>query len=138
VVERLNYDDHGRCGEVRFGYGLHMGLLVAGGWGLLGGVVAALVGFGADIRSARYQWPWHEDKQGPWPRLCVYGIGIVVGMVAAGAAHVQMIGPWPALLMGVGAPSVVKGVISRIEVGEIQSAPAVQAHLPDGERSGSS
>jgi hypothetical protein len=115
-----------------------MGLLVAGGWGLLGGAVAALVGFGADIRTARYQWPWHEDKQGPWPRLCVYGVGVVVGMVVAGAAHAQMNGPWPALLMGVGAPSVVKGLISRIEVSEIQPSLDLEVQVAEGERSGSS
>ena len=58
-------------------------------------------------------------------------------MVVAGAAHAEMSGPWPALLMGVGAPSVVKGVLSRIEVSEIQRPLGLEAKLPEGEHSGS-
>jgi hypothetical protein len=94
--------------------------------------MASLVGFGADIKAAGFRWPWHGDQHGPWPRVCVYVIGIVVGMVVAGAAHAEMTGAWPALLMGVGAPSVVKGAISRIEVSETKPATELEAGLPEG------
>jgi hypothetical protein len=123
---------------IEYGYCLRMGLLAAGGWGLLGGLVASLVGFGADIKAAGFRWPWHGDKHGQWPRLCVYGIGIVIGMVVAAAAHAEMTGAWPALLMGVGAPSVVKGAISRIEVREIKPATELEPGLPGGAHDGSS
>jgi hypothetical protein len=115
-----------------------MGIFAAAGWGLLGGLAAALVGFGADIRASHYQWPWHEDKHGPWPRLCVYSIGIIVGTLVAAAAHAEMTGAWPALLMGVGAPSVVKGALSRIEVAEEKPSTAVEPGQPGGDQDGSS
>jgi hypothetical protein len=116
-----------------------MGLIAAGSWGLLGGVVAALVGLAADIRTSRFRWPWHEDEYGPWPRLCVYGIGIVVGMVVAAAAHAEMTGAWPALLMGIGAPAVVTGAFSKIEVEIEDKPPAIpKTEHQEGEHAGSS
>jgi hypothetical protein len=123
---------------IEYSYCLCMGLLAAGGWGLLGGLVASLVGFGADIKAAGFRWPWHGDKYGPWPRLWVFGFGFVVGMVVAAAAHAEMTGAWPALLMGVGAPSVVKGAISRIEVSEIKPATELEPGLSGGAHDGSS
>ena len=36
-----------------------------------------------------------------------------LGALIAAAAHTQMTGPWPAFLMGIGAPSIVRGALSQ-------------------------
>jgi hypothetical protein len=78
----------------------------------------------AAISAAGFKWPWRGNDDGPWPRFCVYVIGIIVGTVVAAAAHAQMSGPWPALLMGISAPSVIRGAVSRIEINEAKPAVA--------------
>jgi hypothetical protein len=95
-----------------------MGFVEAGGWGLCGGSAAGLVALAAAITATGFRWPWNGNDDGPWPRFCVYAIGVVVGTVVAAAAHSEMTGALPALLMGASAPSVIRGAISRIEVTE--------------------
>lgn len=89
-----------------------MGLITAGLWGLAGGAVAGLVALAAQVQ-AEHRWPWRGQEHGIGPWLFVFGVGIIVGAVVAAAAHSQMTGPWPALLMGVSAPSIVRGALSR-------------------------
>lgn len=105
-------------------------MVEAGAWGLCGGVAAGLVALAAAITAAGFRWPWRGNEDGPWPRFCVYVIGVIVGTVVAAAAHSDMTGQLPALLMGVGAPSVIKGAVSRVEIAE--SKPATGIELPEG------
>jgi hypothetical protein len=98
-----------------------MGLLEAAAWGMTGGAVAGLISLAAAIIAANFRWPWrrHPDGgDGVWPYLLVGAINLIVGAVVAGATHSQLTGPWPALIMGVSAPSVIRGILSRIEVTE--------------------
>lgn len=95
-----------------------MDLMEAGAWGLCGGLCAGLVGLAAVIRSSGFRWPWRKSEEGVWPHLVVGGIGIFVGGVVAAAAHAQISGAWPALIMGATAPSVLRGILSRVEVSE--------------------
>jgi uncharacterized membrane protein len=88
----------------------------AAAWGVAGGVVAGMVGLSVAIVAANYRWPWRRREEQFWPRLCVAAIGALVGGVACGAAHGQVSGPWPALVMGVSAPSVIRSILARLEV----------------------
>ncbi len=108
-------------GEQR-GYGQRMGLVEAGLWGFCGGAAAGLVSLALAITKGGHKWPWRGNPDGPWPRICVYAIGVIVGMVVAAAAHSQMTGGLPALLMGASAPSVIKGGLSKVEVEEKKPA----------------
>jgi hypothetical protein len=91
-----------------------MGLIVAAGWGAAGGVAAGLVALASAIAAAGMRWPWRRHEG--WPQFVVFLIGAIVGMLVAGAAHSDMIGAWPAFLMGVAGPSVIRGAIRRTEV----------------------
>jgi hypothetical protein len=81
-----------------------------------GGLAAGLVALSASIAQAGDKWPWRGNSDGIWPQLFVTCAGIAVGALVAAAAHSQMSGAWPAFLLGVGAPSVIRGAISRVEV----------------------
>ena len=104
-------------------------LIEAAAWGIGGGLASGLVTVSADVAAAKYRWPWRDNEDGVWPRLFVLGVGIIIGGIAAAAAHDQMTGGWPAFLMGVGAPAVIRGVLSRVEVAE--GKPEIEAD-PDG------
>lgn len=93
-------------------------LLEAAAWGIGGGLASGLITLSADVAAAGFRWPWRDNEDGVWPRLFVLGVGIIIGGIAAAAAHSQMTGGWPAFLMGVGAPGVIRGLLSRIEVAE--------------------
>lgn len=93
-----------------------MGIIAAGAWGLVGGLAAGLVSLSASVVAAGFKWPWHDNEHGIWPRLFVTGAGLILGAVVAAAAHGQMSGGWPAFIMGVSAPSIVRGSLSKIEV----------------------
>lgn len=95
-----------------------MGLVEAGLWGLAGGAAGGLIALSSAVVTAGFQWPWRGNEDGIWPRLFVTIVGILVGGVVAAAAHSQMTGPWPALLLGVSAPAVIRGALSRTEVTE--------------------
>ncbi|MEV8636503.1 hypothetical protein AB0395_33135 [Streptosporangium sp. NPDC051023] len=94
-----------------------MGLIEAGAWGIAGGLAAGLLTLMVAVTEARFRWPWKEREQ-VWGHMFVIGGGMVLGALVAGAAHGQMSGAWPAFIMGVGAPSIVRGLLSRIEVNE--------------------
>src|SRR6266705_6452453 len=93
-----------------------MGLLEAGAWGFAGGLAAGMVSMAAAVTNAGFTWPWRDNKDGIWPRLFVTAAGLVIGAIVAGAAHSQISGAYPALLVGIGAPSVIRGALHGVEV----------------------
>lgn len=95
-----------------------MSLIEAGAWGLAGGLAAALISLSAAVAEAGFRWPWRGNVDGIGPRLFVVGVGLILGALVAGAAHSQMSGAWPAFILGASAPSVIRGVLSRVEVTE--------------------
>jgi hypothetical protein len=104
-------------------YGRLMEFWEAAGWGLAGGAVAGLVQFAAAIISAGYRWPFRRDQIGPG--LAVFVIALAVGAVVAGATHDSLRGPWPALVMGLGAPATIRGLLSGVQVQQEQPESAV-------------
>lgn len=72
----------------------------------------------ADVTGHGFRWPWHVSPQEIWPRLFVITGGLILGGLVAAAAHTQMTGAWPAFIMGVSAPSIVRGALARVEVTE--------------------
>lgn len=92
-----------------------MGIIAAGVWGLAGGLAAGLVSMSAAVVAVGFKWPWRENEHGIWPRLFVTGVGLVLGALVAAAAHGQMSGGWPAFIMGVSAPSIIRGALSKVE-----------------------
>lgn len=101
-----------------------MGVLNAGIWGVAGGAVAGLLVISAAITASGFRWPWRGNDDGIWPRVFVFCVGVIVGGGVAAAAHNQMTGPWPAFIMGVCGPAVVRTALSRVEVAERQPAAA--------------
>lgn len=95
-----------------------MDLVQAAAWGIAGGISAGLISFSSSIVAAGHRWPWHDNGMGAFPYATVFAIGLIIGGVVAGAAHNQITGEWPALIMGASAPSVLRGVLTRIEVAE--------------------
>lgn len=97
-----------------------MGIGEAALWGAAGGAVAVLVSLSAAIAAADFRWPWRKRPQGDgvWPYLLVGAMNLAVGSIVAAATHGQIDGAWPALIMGASAPSVIRGILSRIEVAE--------------------
>src|SRR5262245_9728643 len=95
-----------------------MGLIEAAAWGFAGGLVAALVGISVHITDSGYRWPRHVREHGLLPLAFVVITGLAVSTIVAAAAHAQMTGAWPALIMGVCAPSVVRGFLARVQVTE--------------------
>ncbi|WP_247815462.1 hypothetical protein [Actinomadura luzonensis] len=98
-----------------------MGLVEAAAWGLAGGLAAGLISLMAAITAAGFRWPWRDKPEEVWPRIFVLGAGLILGALVAAAAREQMNGAWPAFIMGVGAPSMVRGMLSRVEVAERKS-----------------
>lgn len=99
-----------------------MSVIAAAAWGVLGGTLAGLVSISAAIIAAGFRWPSHGNDDGIWPRMFVFAVGIVVGGGVAAAAHSEMTGAWPAFIMGVGAPAVIRGALSHLEVAERKTA----------------
>jgi hypothetical protein len=95
-----------------------VGVIQAAAWGILGGTIAGLVSLSAAIIAVGFAWPWRDSQDGIWPRAVVFLIGIAVGGGVAAAAHGEMTGAWPAFIMGVGAPAVIRGALSHLEVEE--------------------
>jgi hypothetical protein len=95
-----------------------MGWLATAAWGMVGGLAAGLMSLMAAVSAAKYRWPWQHSDEEFLPRLFVFCGSVVLGALIAAAAHGQISGPWPAFSMGVGAPSVVRGMLSHIEVTE--------------------
>ena len=109
-----------------------MDLMGAAAWGLAGGLAAGLVSMSASVVAAGFKWPWRDNEDGIGPRLFVTGVGLVIGALVAAAAHGQMSGGWPAFIMGVSAPSVIRGALSRVEVTE-RKADKVEVAVIEGE-----
>ena len=86
----------------------------AAGWGLAGGLAAGVLALMTAVISAGFRWPWKHDEFGP--RLFVLGCGLFLGALVAAAAHSQMSGAWPAFVIGVGAPSTIRGFLTGVEV----------------------
>lgn len=95
-----------------------MGIIQASCWGVAGGAAAALISLMTDVTGHGFRWPWQATSEEIWPRLFVLACALLLGGLVAAAAHTQMTGPWPAFLMGVSAPSIVRGALSRVEVRE--------------------
>jgi hypothetical protein len=86
----------------------------AAGWGLAGGGAAGLVQFAAAIVAAGYLWPYRRDQL--VPGLAVFTIALAVGALVAAATHDSLRGPWPALVMGLGAPATLRGLLAGVQV----------------------
>ncbi len=84
-------------------------------WGLVGGLAAGVLLFMTEVKAAGYRWPYTREEVGP--RLTFLGCGVLLGALVASAAH-ALSGAWPAFLIGAGAPAVVRGVASGVEVSE--------------------
>jgi hypothetical protein len=80
--------------------------------------VSGLIALSGAIDTARFRWPWRGNEEDLWPRVVVALIGLVVGAVVAGAAHDQLNGAWPALIIGAAAPSVIRRILGQLEVAE--------------------
>jgi|ERR1700761_6590726 len=100
------------------GYFDHMGLIEAVSWGISGGLAAGLVSVSASVVAAGFKWPWRGSEDGIWPRIFVTVVGLAVGGLVTAAAHGQINSGWPAFIMGISAPSVIRGTLSHIEVTE--------------------
>jgi uncharacterized membrane protein YfcA len=115
----------------RLRYFSNVGVLNAVLWGILGGAIAGLLTVSAAITASGFRWPWRGNDDGIWPRVFVFAVGIVVGGGVAAAAHSQMTGPWPAFIMGVCGPAVVRTALSRVEVAERRPAEVtISAEVP--------
>jgi len=97
-----------------------VGWLEAAAWGASGGAVAWLVALAADLRANGMRWPWHENEVGVWPYLFVLVVAMIAGGVVASAQHSMISGPWPAFSLGIAAPAVIRGALSKVEVSEKQ------------------
>jgi hypothetical protein len=75
------------------GYRPCMQIAEAAVWGLAGGGVAGLVELSLAVRAAGFHWPWRDRKDGIWPRLFVFAVGLVVGAGVSAAAS-EMTGPY--------------------------------------------
>jgi hypothetical protein len=104
-----------------------VGIIAAATWGLAGGLAAGLVSLSASVVAAGFKWPWHDNEHGMWPRLFVAGVGLILGALVAAAAHGQMSGGWPAFIMGVSAPSIIRGTLSKFEVTPQKAEPIAVA-----------
>ncbi|MET8142714.1 hypothetical protein ABZU32_20610 [Sphaerisporangium sp. NPDC005288] len=93
-----------------------MGLMEAGAWGVAGGLAAGLLTLMVAVSEASFRWPWEREQV--WGQFFVIGCGLLLGALVAGANHGAMTGAWPAFIMGLGAPSIVRGLLSRVEVVE--------------------
>ncbi len=91
-----------------------MGWIDAAAWGLAGGLAAGLLALMTAVTAAGFRWPWKRGELGP--RVFVFGCSMVLGALVAAAALSQISGPWPAFVMGAGAPATIRGLLSGVEV----------------------
>ncbi|WP_155368026.1 hypothetical protein [Catellatospora vulcania] len=93
-----------------------MTVLQAAIWGVAGGAVAALVVLIADVVAAKFLWPYAAGTGRA--RMFVLVAQLLISGVVAAAAHQQISGPWPALLLGVTAPATIRAALANVEVTE--------------------
>jgi hypothetical protein len=98
-----------------------LGLWLAAVWGALGGLVAVLTNLLFQLTHNGYRWPWHRRRKMLPAYLFVAFGSVLLGAIVAAAASAQISGPWPALIMGATAPSVIRGILGRVEVSESPS-----------------
>ena len=60
-----------------------------------------------------FSW-WDGEERGP--RLFVFGCSVFLGALVAAAASSEMSGPWPAFVIGAGAPATINGLLSGVQV----------------------
>jgi hypothetical protein len=70
-----------------------------------------------------FAW-WGKQERGP--RLFVLGCSVFLGALVAAAASSEMSGPWPAFVIGAGAPASIKGLLSGVEL-QPAAKPKVEA-----------
>lgn len=86
----------------------------SGLWGLAGGAAAGLLSLMTAVVANGFQW-WPTSER--WPRLFVFGCSLLLGAGVAAAAGSEMSGPWPAFVIGAGAPATIRGLLAGVEVG---------------------
>jgi hypothetical protein len=91
-----------------------MGVVEAALWGLSGGGAAAVLSLMTAITSNGFAWPWARGEA--VPRLVVMAGSLLLGALVSAAAHNQMSGPWPAFVIGMGAPATVRGLLGGVQV----------------------
>lgn len=84
-------------------------------WGLAGGAASDLVSLMTAVHAAGFRFPWKGSGEDRGARLFVLAIGLMLGALVAAAASGQMSGAWPAFLLGIAAPSTVRGVLGGVE-----------------------
>ena|ERR1700722_12924517 len=92
----------------------HMKAWEAALWGLAGGAASGLLSLMTVVASNGFTWPWEKREAGP--RLFVLVGGLILGALVAAAASSQMSGPWPAFVIGAGAPATIRGLLGGIQV----------------------
>jgi len=85
----------------------------AAGWGLAGGLAAGILGLMTTVIQRGFKW-WDPAERGP--RLFVLCCGLGLGALVAAAASSQISGPWPAFVIGAGAPATIRGLLSGVHV----------------------
>jgi hypothetical protein len=75
-----------------------------------------MISLAVQVTAAGFRWPDYIKEGGVGPLAVVIGAGLFTSTILAAAAHSQMTGAWPALIMGIAAPSVVRGILARVEV----------------------
>ncbi|RCV49719.1 hypothetical protein DEF23_17730 [Marinitenerispora sediminis] len=103
-----------------------MGVLEAAMWGLAGGLAAQLLSLVTAVTAAGFTWPWQGHREQIGPRLFVFVAGLILGALVAAATHNSMNAPWPAFIMGVGAPATIRGVLSGVTVSERKPEPTAK------------
>jgi hypothetical protein len=66
------------------------------------------------VTAAGFKWPWVRGEIGP--RLFVVGSGMLLGALVAAATHSGIRDVWLAFVMGAGAPTTIRGLLTGIEV----------------------
>jgi hypothetical protein len=118
-----------------------MGVVEAALWGLAGGGAVGVLSLMTAITNYGFGWPWRAGEAGP--RLFVLAGGLLLGALVAAASHTQMSGPWPAFVIGAGAPATVKGLLGGVQVTPRPQSPTappppeepqpIQARTPEGD-----
>ena len=82
-------------------------------WGLAGGAAAGVASLMLTVANNNFTW-WDKKERGP--RLFVFAGCVLLGALVAAAASGEMSGPWPAFVIGIGAPGTIRGLLSGVEV----------------------
>lgn len=100
-------------------------------WGLAGGAAAGLLSLMTAVIGNGFRW-WPPDERGP--RLFVLACAVLLAALVAAAAGGEMSGPWPAFVIGAGAPATLRGLLRGVEVGpkgELKPSSIVPPEVPE-------